>query len=90
LPAQLTGATAENMHSQQITWNLQTGLSPTADDPETVALVFYFGTREVLACGSRYRELQKMFPNAHILGSKSGICELHNQTMAVTSFAEVA
>ena len=78
------------MHSQQIIWNRQAGWSPTADHPEKVALVFYFGAREVLACGARYRELQKMFPNAHILGSKSGICELLNQTMTVTSFAEVA
>jgi hypothetical protein len=60
------------MHSQQITWNLQAGWSPVATDPEKVALVFYFGTREVLACGRRYHELRAMFPAAHILGCSTG------------------
>jgi hypothetical protein len=43
---------AENMHSRQITWNLQARWSPTADDPEMVALVFCFGTREAPTVGS--------------------------------------
>jgi hypothetical protein len=60
------------MHSQQITWSLQAGWSPAATDPEKIALVFYFGTREVLACGRRYRELREMFPAAHILGCSTG------------------
>ena len=60
------------MHSQQITWSLQAGWSPVATDPEKIALVFYFGTREVLACGRRYRELREMFPAAHILGCSTG------------------
>jgi hypothetical protein len=60
------------MHSQQITWNPQAGWSPVAADPEKIALVFYFGTREVLACGTRYHELREMFPAAHILGCSTG------------------
>src|ERR1700722_128270 len=60
------------MHSRQITWNLQTGWSPVDTDPEKVALVFYFGTREVLACGTRYHELREMFPAAHVLGCSTG------------------
>ena len=60
------------MHSQQITWNLQAGWSPVDADPEKVALVFYFGTREVLACGTRYHELREIFPAAHILGCSTG------------------
>jgi hypothetical protein len=60
------------MYSQQITWNLQAGWSPVATEPEKVALVFYFGTREVLACGRRYHELREMFPAAHILGCSTG------------------
>jgi hypothetical protein len=59
------------MHSQQITWSQQAGWSPVAN-PEQVALVFYFGTREVLACGARYNELRDMFPAAHILGCSTG------------------
>jgi hypothetical protein len=51
------------MHSQQITWNPQAGW--TAIKAENVSLVFYFGTRQLLACGKRYNELREMFPEAH-------------------------
>lgn len=60
------------MYSQQITWNLQAGWTPAVDHPEKVALIFYFGARDVLACGTRYHELRKMFPAAHILGCSTG------------------
>jgi hypothetical protein len=60
------------MYSQQITWNLQAGWKAEVERPETVALVLYFGTRDVLACGARYRELRAMFPSAHILGCSTG------------------
>jgi hypothetical protein len=60
------------MHAQHINWNLRTGWSPAADQAEKVALVFYFGAREVLACGTRYHELREMFPKAHILGCSTG------------------
>jgi len=65
------------MQSQQMTWNPQAGWSPTPADPDEVALVFYFGTREELACGSRYHELRKTFPAAHILGCSTG-GQIHN------------
>lgn len=58
------------MHSQQITWNPQAGW--TAIKAESVSLVFYFGTRQLLACGKRYNELRGMFPEAHILGCSTG------------------
>src|SRR3984893_3795565 len=58
------------MQSQQITWNPQAGWTPIK--AENVSLVFYFGTRQMLACGTRYRELREMFPSAHILGCSSG------------------
>ena len=60
------------MHSQQITWNLQTGWGPQVADPDGIMLVFYFGTREVLADGARYRELREMFSAAHIVGCSTG------------------
>jgi hypothetical protein len=60
------------MDSQHITWNLQAGWSPAVEQAEKVALVFYFGTREVLASGARYDELRDMFPFAHILGCSTG------------------
>ena len=60
------------MHSQQITWNARAGWTPVKAQPETVSLVFYFGTREMLASGARYNELRQMFPLAHILGCSTG------------------
>ena len=60
------------MHSRQITWNARAGWSPVKAEPEDVSLVFYFGTREMLACGARYSELRNMFPTAHILGCSTG------------------
>ena len=60
------------MHSQQITWNPQTGWTPIATEPEKVSLVFYFGAREMLACGKRYHELREMFPAARIMGCSTG------------------
>jgi hypothetical protein len=63
---------SEQMHSQQITWNPQTGWTPIATEPEKVSLVFYFGAREMLACGKRYHELREMFPAARIMGCSTG------------------
>jgi hypothetical protein len=60
------------MYSQQITWRLQTGWSPVVGHSKEIALVFYFGARDVLACGARYRELREMFPAAHIVGCSTG------------------
>jgi hypothetical protein len=60
------------MYSQQITWRLQTGWSSAVELPKEIALVFYFGARDVLACGARYRELREMFPAAHIVGCSTG------------------
>jgi hypothetical protein len=60
------------MHSQQIIWSPQTGWTPAKAQQEGVSLVFYFGTRQMLACGARYEELRKMFPAAHILGCSTG------------------
>ena len=60
------------MHSQQITWNPQAGWTPINAELENVSLVFYFGTRQMLASGTRYSELCEMFPAAHILGCSTG------------------
>jgi hypothetical protein len=60
------------MHSQQLTWNPQAGWTPFKAEPEKVSLVFYFGTRQMLACGKRFSELREMFPAAHILGCSTG------------------
>jgi hypothetical protein len=60
------------MHVQQMTWSTQRGWSDSVGEPKRISLVFYFGTREMLACGQRYRELREMFPLAHIVGCSTG------------------
>src|SRR5260370_1712180 len=60
------------MHSQQLTWNPHAGWTPFKTEAEEVSLVFYFGTRQMLACGKRFSELREMFPAAHILGCSTG------------------
>jgi hypothetical protein len=60
------------MHAQQITWSTQSRWSAIAGEPKSISLVFYFGTREMLASGERYRELREMFPVAHIVGCSTG------------------
>jgi hypothetical protein len=60
------------MHSQQITWNPQAGWTPVKAELRNASLVFYFGTRQMLACGARFNELRAMFPAAHILGCSTG------------------
>ena len=60
------------MHSQQMIWKPDAGWTPIKAKPEAISLVFYFGTRQMLACGARYNELREMFPAAHILGCSTG------------------
>jgi hypothetical protein len=60
------------MDSQQIIWNPRSGWTPVKTPLESVSLVFYFGTRQMLACGTRFDELRAMFPAAHILGCSTG------------------
>ena len=60
------------MNSEQITWNPRAGWTPFKAQSKGVSLVFYFGTRQMLACGARFNELRAMFPAAHILGCSTG------------------
>jgi hypothetical protein len=59
------------MHADQLSWNEASGWQP-AEANALTDLVLFFGTREALACGRRYRELRAMFPQAHILGCSTG------------------
>ena len=58
------------MRSQRIVWNEQAGWMPK--QPGKASLVFYFGTRQALACGARYAELRAMFPAALVVGCSTG------------------
>ncbi len=59
------------MHAHQLSWTETAGWRGHNGDSDA-NLVLFFGVRDALACGSRYRELRGMFPQAHILGCSTG------------------
>ena len=59
------------MHAEQLSWTEPAGWQAVTEF-SSADLVLYFGTREALACGARYRELRGMYPSAHILGCSTG------------------
>ena len=59
------------MQAHQLSWTETSGWRGNGDGGSE-NLVLFFGARQALACGSRYRELRTMFPNAHILGCSTG------------------
>ncbi|MGO9700489.1 MAG: FIST signal transduction protein [Xanthobacteraceae bacterium] len=65
------------MHVAQLSWSETAGWTAVSGDRANADLVFFFGTRQALACGARYRELRAMFPSAHILGCSTG-GQIHN------------
>ena len=60
------------MRVDQLCWSEPDGWRGASDDSGGADLVLFFGTREALACGSRYRELRDMFPAAKLLGCSTG------------------
>jgi len=60
------------MHAHQLSWTEASGWRGGNGDGGIADLVLFFGARQALACGSRYRELRSMFPQAHILGCSTG------------------
>src|ERR1700680_3779951 len=60
------------MHAHQMSWTETAGWRGGNGDGGLANLVLFFGARQALACGSRYRELRAMFPRAHILGCSTG------------------
>jgi hypothetical protein len=55
-----------------LSWNERAGWLMPAEQAGEADLVLFFGTRQALASGSRYRELRDMFPRAHVLGCSTG------------------
>jgi len=60
------------MRLAQLSWSETAGWNAVAGGRANADLVFFFGKRQALACGARYRELRDMFPDAHILGCSTG------------------
>ena len=61
------------MRTSKLHWRESTGWQGADTGTADSHLVLYFGSRELLACGSRYKELRQLCPSARILGcSASG------------------
>jgi hypothetical protein len=60
------------MLAHQLSWSETSGWCGDDSSRGGANLVLYFGGRQALACGSRYRELRGKFPHAHILGCSTG------------------
>jgi hypothetical protein len=60
------------MRVAQLSWSETAGWTAFSGDRANADLILFFGTRQALACGARYRELRAMFPSAHILGCSTG------------------
>jgi hypothetical protein len=60
------------MRVAQLSWSEAAGWTLAPGEWTGADLVFFFGARQALACGARYRELRGMFPQAHILGCSTG------------------
>jgi hypothetical protein len=60
------------MRASQLFWGKQSQWSETDASFDRAGLVFYFGTRQMLADGKLYAGLRSRFPDAHLLGCSTG------------------
>jgi hypothetical protein len=60
------------MRVAELSWSATGGWLGAPGERADTDLVFFFGARQALACGDRYRELRAMFPNAHVVGCSTG------------------
>jgi hypothetical protein len=60
------------VRAQQIVFDQATGWQSDHDGYGDTDLVIYFGSREALACGTRYHELRSRFARGHIIGCSTG------------------
>jgi hypothetical protein len=60
------------MYAAPLAWAQSNGWQPQTIGQVRPDLVLYFGSREMLADGARYRELRAMFPKACLMGCTMG------------------
>lgn len=60
------------MHIQYLHWNAAHGWRGANALREPPQLVLYFGSREGLTDGERYRELRGRYPDSHVIGCSTG------------------
>jgi hypothetical protein len=77
------------MRVAQLTWSETAGWAVAPGERTHADLVFFFGSRQALACGARYRELRAMYPDAHILGCSTG-GQIRNQDVSDDEIAAAA
>lgn len=77
------------MRTEQVSWGEATGWRRDEKALGKPDLVLYFGSREALANGARYGELQKLFPGAHVMGCSTG-GQIRNDDVSDHEIAGVA
>jgi hypothetical protein len=60
------------MRARKFSWSANESWHGDLSESESANLVLYFGTRRTLTDHVRFRELRKIFPNAHVLGCSTG------------------
>ena len=60
------------MRVTELLWKQQNGWQYSSEAPKNADLVLYFGSREGISSGARYRELKEVFPTSHIMGCSTG------------------
>lgn len=77
------------MQIQYLHWNAAYGWRGADALREPAQLVLYFGGREGLAGGERYRELRGLYPDGHIVGCSTG-GQIHGDEVADDEVVAVA
>jgi hypothetical protein len=77
------------MHIQYLHWNAAHGWRGANALREPAQLVLYFGCRDRLAGGERYRELRGLYPDSHIVGCSTG-GQIHGDDIADDEVVAVA
>ena len=77
------------MRVTQFSWSENAGWAAPSSNGTDSDLVFFFGNRQVLACGARYHELRAKFPHAHIVGCSTG-GQIRNDDVTDDEIAAVA
>ena len=81
--------TDELFWSEAKGWSRRERAHARANGAPAADLVLYFGVREALENGARYRELREMFPKAHIVGCSTG-GQIRNNDVIDDEIAAVA
>ncbi|QOZ47092.1 hypothetical protein XH89_29140 [Bradyrhizobium sp. CCBAU 53340] len=77
------------MQIQYRHWNAAHGWRGASALREPAQLVLYFGSRQGLASGARYRELRDLYPDSHIVGCSTG-GQIHGDDISDDEMVAVA